>query len=243
MRAILTYHSLDRSGSAISVAPESFARQMHWLASQSVAVVSLDELLALPPSVRACAITFDDALQNVADHALPIFAAYGWTATVFVPTARVGRDNLWKAQGRHPVPALPLMPWDTLGRLAESGWSIESHTRSHPSLPSLSDTCLDDELGGAQADIIAELGITPRWLAYPFGDYDARVSARCAKWYTGACTTVLRPLAPADAPFALPRLDAWYLGLAMRHWNWGSPAWRGYFAVRRLMRRVREVLG
>ena len=241
MRAILTYHSLDRSGSAISVTPESFARQMHWLASQQVAVVSLDALLALPPSVPACAITFDDALQNVHDLALPVLAARGWSATMFVPTAYVGGVNRWNITGRHPIPPLPVMDWDALGRLVDAGWHIGAHTRTHPSLPSLDDAALDEELEGSQADIVARLGLTPQWLAYPFGDLSARVVARAARWYAGACTTELRALAVDDAPLAVPRLDAWYLETAMRHWAWGSPAWRGYFATRRGLRRVRAV--
>jgi peptidoglycan/xylan/chitin deacetylase (PgdA/CDA1 family) len=243
MRAVLTYHSLDRSGSAISQTPEAFARQMAWLAAQQVAVVSLDTLLAMPSSARACAITFDDGLQNVADHAAPILAAHGWTATMFVPTARVGGDNRWSAEGRHPVPTLPVMGWDALGRLAEAGWVIAAHTRNHPSLPTLEDAALDDELEGAHADIVAALGVAPRWLAYPFGDHDARVVARAARWYAGACTTELRHLAPGDPPLMVPRLDAWYLASAMQWWAWGSSAWRSYFAARRAMRRVRAALG
>jgi hypothetical protein len=72
---------------------------------------------------------------------------------------------------------------------------------------------------------------------------EARVAARAARWYAGACTTELRALAVNDPPLCVPRLDAWYLGTAMRRWAWGSPAWRGYFAVRRAIRRVRAVLG
>jgi len=71
---------------------------------------------------------------------------------------------------------------------------------------------------------------------------EARVAARAARWYAGACTTELRALAVNDPPLCVPRLDAWYLGTAMRRWAWGSPAWRGYFAVRRAIRRVRAVL-
>jgi peptidoglycan/xylan/chitin deacetylase (PgdA/CDA1 family) len=243
MRAILTYHSLDDSGSAISQPPEAFARQMAWLAAQQVAVVSLDALLALPASARACAITFDDGLQTVADLAAPILAERGWTATMFVPTAHVGGDNRWNAAGRHPVPTLPVMDWNALGRLAEAGWTIGAHSRTHPSLPTLADAALDEELAGAQADIVAHLGRTPHWLAYPFGDHDARVATRAAQWYRGACTTELRALADDDAPLALPRLDAWYLEPAMRRWAWGSRGWRGYVALRCGLRHVRAMIG
>ncbi|MBK9550504.1 MAG: hypothetical protein IPO52_15740 [Gemmatimonadetes bacterium] len=62
MRAILTYHAIDATGSVISVTPEDFAAHVSWAASGAVQVVSVEELLAFPDSVNAVALTFDDAL-------------------------------------------------------------------------------------------------------------------------------------------------------------------------------------
>ncbi|TFG50637.1 MAG: polysaccharide deacetylase, partial [Gemmatimonadales bacterium] len=45
MRAILTYHSIDDSGSPISVAPEQFRAHVRWLQSGVIRVVPLAELL------------------------------------------------------------------------------------------------------------------------------------------------------------------------------------------------------
>ena len=44
MRAILTYHSIDESGSPISMSEEVFRSQIAWLAKGHVKVVSLETL-------------------------------------------------------------------------------------------------------------------------------------------------------------------------------------------------------
>ena len=44
MRAILTYHSIDESGSAISISEAVFRAQIAWLAKSDVRVVTLDAL-------------------------------------------------------------------------------------------------------------------------------------------------------------------------------------------------------
>jgi len=239
VRAILTYHSIDPSGSAISVHPTTFACQMDWLARERVRVVTLDTLLTLPATASAVAITFDDALANIATVAAPILAARDWPATVFVPTAHVGRDNQWQAQGQHRVPALPVLDWEALGRLTETGWTVGAHTRHHARLSTCTDLELQDELQGAAEDITLHLGTVPRWLAYPFGDFDGRVREASAHWFHGACTTDLRPLGGGDDPLALPRLDAFYLTPPVCRWPWGGGRLRHYLGVRRLLRTTR----
>src|SRR6266508_2288219 len=107
MRAILTYHSIDDSGSAISVTAAGFRQHIEWLAAQDVRVVSLDELLTLPEHARAAALTFDDGIANLTTEALPILATHGMTATVFVVSQRVGTDNRWEGRPSHRVPVLP----------------------------------------------------------------------------------------------------------------------------------------
>jgi len=66
VKATLTYHSLDDSGSAISVAPDAFARHLQWLSSGMVRVLTLGQLVNEPDDAAdAVAITFDDGFLNV----------------------------------------------------------------------------------------------------------------------------------------------------------------------------------
>jgi len=242
MRAILTYHSIDDSRSAISVTPLAFKQQIEWLARQEVRVVPLNVLLTLPDHTRAVALTFDDGIANVATLALPILAEHGITATVFVVSRQVGKDNRWEARSRHRAPLLPLLNWEQLGSLFSRGWTIGSHSRSHRHLPSCSAQQLDDEVEGAADDITAALGARPAWFAYPYGAVDGRVAARTALVYELACTTDLRALRTAEQPALLPRIDAWYLQAWVRKLGWGSPGFRAIVGARRLVRAASAAL-
>ncbi len=242
MRGILTFHSIDDSGSAISVPPASFRRQIEWLVAEGVRVVPLGELPTLPQHARAISLTFDDGIANLATQAAPILAAHGMTATVFVVSKRVGKDNRWETRSRPGVPDLALLGWEELGLLASRGWTIGSHSRHHHRLPGCSDQQLDEELEGAADDVAAALGARPRWFAYPYGAVNPRVAARTAATYDLACTTDLRPVGESENPMLLPRIDAWYLRSWVRHRGWGSRGFRAVLEARRLLRAARAVI-
>ena len=60
MRAIFTYHSIDSSGSAISVSEDVFRRHISWLVSGAVKVLPLDLLVAWNDESDAVAILYVD---------------------------------------------------------------------------------------------------------------------------------------------------------------------------------------
>jgi peptidoglycan/xylan/chitin deacetylase (PgdA/CDA1 family) len=63
-----------------------------------------------------------------------------------------------------------LMTWDQIRELARAGMDVESHTRSHRILQTLSASELDHELSGSRQDLRDELGELPRLIAYPGGN-------------------------------------------------------------------------
>jgi peptidoglycan/xylan/chitin deacetylase (PgdA/CDA1 family) len=71
---------------------------------------------------------------------------------------------------------LRCLGWNELGELAEAGWEVGSHTRSHPRLTRLDDSTLADELEGSRTACEQALGRPCRSIAYPYGDVDARVT-------------------------------------------------------------------
>lgn len=243
MRAILTYHSIDDSGSPISIGRAAFARHLAWFAGGRVPILSLPELMTRPGNDDAIALTFDDALHTVETDALPQLSDLGLPATVFVTTGHVGGDNRWGGHASRGIPVLPVMTWDTLGRAAEAGITIGAHSRTHPDLMTVPGTDLEDEVGGSQEDIRRELGIVATQFAYPYGAVDATVRTAATRYYAHAVTTTLRPLAPAQDHHALPRLDAWYLRDARWLDRWGSVAMQGYLGARRIGRTVRGAIG
>ena len=69
-----------------------------------------------------------------------------------------------------------LMSWDQIRELRAAGLDIESHTRTHRVLGTLSPRDLAEELRGSSDDLVRELGVAPRALAYPVGKPVARES-------------------------------------------------------------------
>jgi peptidoglycan/xylan/chitin deacetylase (PgdA/CDA1 family) len=69
-----------------------------------------------------------------------------------------------------------LMTWDQIRELRAAGIDVESHTRTHRVLGTLSPGALELELGGSRDDLRRELGRAPRALAYPVGNPIARDS-------------------------------------------------------------------
>jgi peptidoglycan/xylan/chitin deacetylase (PgdA/CDA1 family) len=63
-----------------------------------------------------------------------------------------------------------LMSWDQVRALRKAGMDVQSHTRTHQVLRTLSPDELTDELEGSRADLERELGERVRALAYPVGN-------------------------------------------------------------------------
>lgn len=242
MRAILTYHSIDPSGSPISIDEQTFARHVHFLASGRVRIVPLAELGRIAPEVDAAAITFDDGFVNFAERAWPALREHGLPATLFVVSGRVGLDNAWSGKRHALVPSLPLLDWDALGKLAAEGLDLGGHSRTHPHLEALSDDEQAQEIEGCAAEIARRTGKRPESYCYPFGTFDGRAVAAAARSYARACTTELRALRPTDSPHRLPRLDTYYYRQAGRLESWGTPAFRRHLWVRGIARNARQNL-
>ena len=242
MRAILTYHSIDDSGSIASVSPATFRDHVAWLASGTVRVVALTELAALGDDVDALALTFDDALATVATEAAPLLAAHGLPATGFVVTGHAGADNRWSGAGDPGIPVQPVLGWDALARLMSHGFTVGGHTRHHRHLPRCSDAELTDEIAGCADDIEAALGVRPATFAYPYGEVDDRVARQAALRFDLCCTTAYQPWRTSDGSDRVPRLDAFYFRDATRFRRWGTAGFRRSIAVRHSLRRIRRGL-
>jgi peptidoglycan/xylan/chitin deacetylase (PgdA/CDA1 family) len=241
VRAILTYHSIDDSGSVISIAPEIFEEHVRWLLHERIRVVSLDRLLqdTSEDLGHSVAITFDDGFANflsvaplLLDHALP--------ATIFAVSNHVGGDNRWHGQRDPAVPALPLLGWEDLRRLVDRGVTIGAHTRTHARLTALPSARLHEEIGGCVEDLETRLGIRVQYLAYPYGEVNDRVAEVAAARCAGAVTTEFRVLAPGDSRARLPRLDMYYFRKAGALRDWGTARFSQRLRWIRTKRRVRQ---
>jgi peptidoglycan/xylan/chitin deacetylase (PgdA/CDA1 family) len=245
VRAILTYHSIDESGSPISLHPETFGRHVRWLSSGRVRVLPLSELVSLPDNdpVDAVALTFDDGFANFTTAAWPHLREHGLPATLFVVTGHVGGVNNWGGRPAPRIPTLPLATWDSLALCLREGVDIAAHTRTHPHLPSLESAQVADEIEASCRDIQSRLGCRPRSFAYPYGAVSRAAAVVAGGAVAWACTTAYRPLGADVDPHRLPRLDAYYFQRPDCFDGWGTSWFRCQIGFRHGLRTARAVAG
>lgn len=245
MRAVLTYHSIDDTGSPISVSPEQFSAHMRFLTTDAVRVVPLAQLMTEKASDGpSVAITFDDGFKNFESVAVPQLVDSGLPSTLFVVTGGVGGTNAWGDVEESGIPTLPLLDWDGLGRVRDAGVELGAHTRTHPHLTECSSESLFDELDHPISELRQRLDMTPTALAYPYGNHDeATVTAARAR-YEFAVTTRLATVEPKEDPLAIPRLDMFYFREPGRLESLGTSGFQAYVTLRRTLRSIRSaVLG
>jgi peptidoglycan/xylan/chitin deacetylase (PgdA/CDA1 family) len=209
---VLCYHGISDSWPADeAVTPAALEEHLEALLSRGYVGATLSQALTVPPAPRALVVSFDDAHRSVLEAAAPILAERGVPGTVFVPSAYAtsGEPMGWQGYdgwlGTEHEEELRCMSWDELGGLAERGWEIGSHTRTHPRLSSLSDAEIESELRDSKSECEERLGEACRAFAYPYSDYDPRaVEAVAAAGYALAVTVPRRPAPPR--PLEWPRV-------------------------------------
>ncbi len=237
MKAILTFHSIDTSGSVLSCAPEAFANLLDALGKSGLPVLGLDELL-LQETEAGIAITFDDGMHSVFTAALPALRDHAAAAHLFLTTCAIEKNNQWPGQPRN-APEFDMLTWDEIERLHEAGIFIDSHTHSHPDMRELSDDEMFHECELADDLIEKRLGRRPQYFAYPYGYRNDAVCNYIRNRYKGAVSTELRTLSSREDHAQLPRLDSYYL---KNHWlqrNLDSSLSRMYLSVRGVVRTLR----
>ncbi|MGI9146847.1 MAG: polysaccharide deacetylase family protein [Chloroflexota bacterium] len=246
---ILMYHSLDETGSRVSIAPYTFERQLRRLRDSGYSVLPLGEALAGRASTsaarhstpRVAALTFDDGYASVYQIAAPLLANFGWRATLFPVSDYIGSHNQWPGQASF-VPRAQLLSWTQLNELAGAGWEIGAHTRTHPDLTRLAPHELQAEVVGGKRILEERLGRTVDLFAYPSGRYDARVRTTVRHHFRAACTTDMG-IASETSPWdALERIEMWDFARPGTHWLLGSKLMSPYVAACRAARMLKSTV-
>ena len=208
---VLMYHSVQAEpGPAtrrLSVHPRAFAAQLASLRERGFTAVSfgaLGHLLRTRATLpeRAVVITFDDGYADLHREALPLLAAHGCTATVFVTTGWLA-----DAEQRAGRPLDQMLTWCQLAELAAAGIEIGAHSHSHAQLDQLAPASLARELRDSKALLEDRLGQRIATLAYPYGysSRQVRSDVEAAGYDVAASVRNTRVPAMAD-PWSVPRL-------------------------------------
>jgi peptidoglycan/xylan/chitin deacetylase (PgdA/CDA1 family) len=237
---ILAYHSIDDEASPISLRPEVFAWQMRWLHDHGYQVVGIAKILGhlrggqpLPP--KAVALTFDDGFESVYRVALPILVQHGFPATVFVVPAHCGGTNDWPGQPAG-IPRLPLTTWVQIRELDRMGIEIGAHGLNHRRLDELPAEEGTREILDSKACIEDRLGHVIRYFAYPYGRYNHTAKAVARRTFEAAVTAHLNVSGIGSDPWALPRVDAYYVAKMPIFRLMENHVFRPYLGLRRSFR-------
>ncbi len=200
------YHSVSDLAYVHAVQPYVLNQQYDRIKNSSTQVSQVKNLSRMGVSPANCVyvtFSFDDGLEDNLTNALPILKKHNIHATIFVATDFVGKDHT-NAEGF----TFRFLSWEQMRELESSGLvSIESHTHTHPLLTTLSDSELDYELSHSKQLIEDNLQKKVVGLAYPKGNFDARVKKFAAKYYEYATgpVGVLYDGETLD-PYAIPRV-------------------------------------
>jgi peptidoglycan/xylan/chitin deacetylase (PgdA/CDA1 family) len=175
---ILSYHSIDNSGSSISVAPNEFEDQMNFLYKRGYTTIRLWEyvnsiMMENPVPPQGIVLTFDDGYKNNYEVMFPILKSFGFTATIFVVTGSMGKMDFWKKD--RGIPDLPLLSWNEVKEMKKYGLDFQPHSHSHPLLTNLTEDEIKAELINSKREIETRLDEKAEVFCYPYGKDDDKV--------------------------------------------------------------------
>jgi len=204
---ILMYHYVstpppdaDIYRTDLSVPPALFAEHLDRLQAEGYTTISLYDLTAFltqgtPLPDKPVIISFDDGYRDNYANAFRLLKERGMTATFFVVTDFIDEQRP------------DYLSWDMAREMLAGGMSIESHGRNHVSLAGKDSDYLVWQTLGSLETIQYELGVRPRFISYPAGEYDQRTLdvVQSAGYWAGV-TTQQGATHTTDDPFELARV-------------------------------------
>jgi peptidoglycan/xylan/chitin deacetylase (PgdA/CDA1 family) len=169
---ILMYHSISDLDNSTrhpyfrtTTTAEIFKQQVRFLHQTGYRAVNVMEALRLMQAresvEKVVAITFDDGYKDFYTNAFPVLDLYGYSATVFLPTAYIGRTPV-KFNGAE------CLTWNEVRELRKTGVNFGSHTVTHPQLRNISTEQVREEIRQSKDTIEDNLGERIAAFAYPY---------------------------------------------------------------------------
>lgn len=211
---ILMYHhivyypqSQQETLDGLYVYTHNFDAEMAYLKLNRYSVISLDRLyqgLEEGKGVleKSVVLTFDDGYADFYSDAYPILRKYGFSATVFVITGKVGTPGY--------------LNWRQIRELSDSGIVIGAHTVNHDNLAHLSSAVAEKEITKSKEDLEFALKEKINFFCYPAGGYYPGLFKYLEeKNFLGAVTTKAGVADSGSNLYELPRkrVNGKYVGL------------------------------
>ncbi len=170
---VLMYHSISdehegntRAYYKTSTRPEVFRTQMEWLHRNGYQGLDVESALREfqkggSAGPKPVGITFDDGYRDFYTDAFPTLAEFGFSASVYLPTAYISCGGEMFKQKK-------CLSWGEVKELRRHGISFGSHTATHPKLIELSLDEVRKELFDSKRTLESELGERITTFAYPY---------------------------------------------------------------------------
>jgi peptidoglycan/xylan/chitin deacetylase (PgdA/CDA1 family) len=142
-----------------------------------VSIISVEELDSKHSSGNCVIVTFDDAIESLLETAVPALSQYNIPATIFVPSAYIGKNPDWEgwvdtlANGNKNK----VMSVEQLNDLPANLITIGSHTRTHNNLTRVNESVACNEIKDSKAELENLLNRQIDYFAFPYGEFDDMV--------------------------------------------------------------------
>jgi peptidoglycan/xylan/chitin deacetylase (PgdA/CDA1 family) len=211
---ILTFHDIDEQPSVIAISPSVFRAGLGMLHENGYRTLRLIEavdflLRGAPFPDLSFVITFDDGYQSVYEKAFPVLQRFNMTATVFLAVGE--RDKLNSAVEVPSFEGRAMLNWREIWEMQRSGIDFGAHTLTHPDLTRLPLDRVESEVYNGKRIIEEALGTPVLCFAYPYGYYNQHVRRIVRQHFSCACSDHLGLMSHDSDPYALERVDAYYL--------------------------------
>ena len=183
---ILMYHSIiDNHNQSVSI--KSFEKQMLLMKKLGYQTINFDKLDD-KDNKKKFIITFDDAYENIFLNAFPILKKFGFSATCYVITNKIGSSNDWD-KGNENFKEMNLMNFDQIKEWVLNDFEIGSHTMDHLDLTKLNNEEKIHQVANSKKFLSNMFNTKVDSFAYPFGSYDLETQNLVKKYYNFAVTT------------------------------------------------------
>src|SRR5262245_5636197 len=174
---VLCYHNLGpQTRGRLLMSVSAFEEQMRYLKREGYHVITLRQFLEFASLRRqlprkTVVLTFDDGWKSFKEYAYPILKELGFPATLFIYTDFIG--------------ARIALSWTELKELAQEGFDIQAHSKSHEDMRRKPTESEDEYARRMQAELTQPLpifqqriGQPVQILAYPYGAHDENLVKR-----------------------------------------------------------------
>ena len=198
---VLYYHAVPNQSA------NAFLRQMQILLRLAVPVRLHDIGTDGCRRRRAC-VTFDDGYLSVLKNAVPVMAANGIPAAVFVTTGSMGKTPGWIRDPNHPFSAETVLSEREVRELSDSFQvTIGSHGVNHTRLAAMREDVLVKEIADSKKTLEAVTGKPVEFLSFPHGAFDASAVAGCRQSsYARVFSIDPEPVPPDSRRYVIGRI-------------------------------------